>query len=310
MEHEVIQGAEIEDRSSIQRSPGEDDEEFLARLSRTLSGSQDNPLAFAILYSQRLHLNSSVTFLALNIANAVEDILSQIQASAASLGAASVYIASHIFNQPRSLTDVSALTTVSDRQILRVYDLIYYYRYDLVDEDWRQIVGSTTLGEAAEVLPTLTWPPFQHDLLDSNGETVERFSINVDRTDELADSLDMAKDLCYKWLCSNIPDGELIRRIYGILIYPIASDTIDRMNERSLDLGTLNPWTIAAASMYMASYLVFQSKTLEEVSAMSGIPCALINNAYRAMHNAREQIVGDGWFTNFSWISWTRADAL
>ena len=65
--------------------------------------------------------------------------------TAESIAAASVYMASHILNQPRTLMEVARLVGVSERKIYRIYKAINYSQSNLVDDDWREFVSGTTL---------------------------------------------------------------------------------------------------------------------------------------------------------------------
>ena len=216
----------------------------------------------------------------MTIAMIVEEV-SPSTVSAVATGAASVYVASHILLQPRSLTDISVLTTVSESAILQVYKLILDCRYGLVCEEYRNIVGGNTLGEAAEALPNQAWPPVQHDVMFSGGETE-----HVDVSPESGSDLHTSFEIAASWLSVGRPGFNR-----GTRTWALAQDINREMKRTLFELKTLNPWTIAAATLYMASHLASEPKSIDEISALAGIPSAWIRDRYRIMYSAREQIV-------------------
>ena len=288
MEHELMQNTGDEELPYELGMISEIAENFLDRLTSS-SEPHENPLALALIYAHQFQFSLPVAFLALGIAHTADSMMVFWNTPAEPIAAASVYIASHILNHPRSLTDLARLTLVSERTIFSAYRAIYLNRYELVDEDWRQIVGGTTLGEAAEALPSLPWPPLQHEFADNEVEDGEPVEASSEGEPSAIGGVELVKELC----CDNNNNR----------ISSMAQNIADRMDSMTIDWKTANPWTIAAACTYMASHLVFQGKTFEEVSVISGIPSVSILNTYRVMCRSREQIVQEDWFENFSWTS-------
>lgn len=291
MEHEIIQETEDEGPAHEQRRQSESDDDYLTRLTRS-SESHNNPLAFALRLAHQLGLSLHTAFLALNIADSADSLTRLEHCSVNSIAAASVYIASHVLSQPRGLADIARLTGVSDRAIQIVYTIIYSVRYELIDEDWRGIVGGATLGAAAEALPSLTWPPLDHEFIDGDGDDEERVEGTHDSRPSAIGGLELVKELCFEF------QGPGDRANF---VWLIAQKVAEQMDGMALDWKTTNPWTIAAACNYMASYLVFNNITLEEMGEAAGIDPALIRNTYEVMYGAREQIVQEDWFGAFAW---------
>lgn len=296
MEHETIQNIEDEEPVYDLDLQSHSAEELLTRLT-SHSEPAENPLALALTYAHQLHLSPPVAFLALGIADTADNMTVLRNGNEEAIAAASVYIASHILNQPRSLTDVGRLTVISEREIFNIYRTIYYDRYELVDEDWRQIVGGTTLGEAAEALPSLPWPPLQHHF-DGPEE------MDDDHGPSTIGGLEIVKELCFDFHADN--DNNVDNEI-DIRIWRMAHHVAEQMETMNINWQTTNPWKIAAACTYMASHLVFQGKTFDEISAMSGIPSDSIRNTYQLMRRLRELIVQEHWFETFFW---TRENAI
>ncbi|CAD6575003.1 MAG: hypothetical protein ASARMPREDX12_007057 [Alectoria sarmentosa] len=292
MEHEIMQETEDEGPAHDQRRQSESDDDYLTRLTRS-SESHNNPLAFALRLAHQLGLSLHAAFLALNIADSADSLTRLEHCSVNSIAAASVYLASHILSQPRGLADIARLTAVSERAIQIVYTIIYSVRYELIDEDWRGIVGGATLGAAAEALPSLAWPPLDHEfIIDGEGDDEERVEGTHDGRPSAIGGLELVKELCFEF------QGPGDRANF---VWLIAQKIAERMDGMALDWKTTNPWTIAAACSYMASYLVFNNTTLAEIGEAAGIDPALVRNTYEAMYGVREQIVQEIWFGAFAW---------
>ena len=154
MDHDFVEDSEVETPDEIPRIRDESYEEYLRRVA---SGREydDDPLALTIRASQALGLDVPIAELAMKIVELAEDLSLLRESSPESLAAASIYIASHIFHKPHDLGYVAGLADVSERSIQRVYRAVFFKRYELIDEEWLYMVGSATLGQAAENLDHL-----------------------------------------------------------------------------------------------------------------------------------------------------------
>lgn len=293
-----------EEESDFVRQTGESAEEFFSRLSASIQ-SHDNPHALTLSYSQRLSLGRRVGILALNICDAADGLTALRFSPANSIAAASVYIASHILDQPRSLADVADLTDCSQRTIHCVYRAIHHHRYLLIDEDWRQIVGGTTLGESAEALSSLPWPLLEQEFVDSESDLEEGIEMDNENEPFSPGGLEMVLDLCYQFQASDERFTDPVNRIWVM-----ADHIVHELGRLTCDWRTSNPWTIAAACTYFASHMVFQGRTFEEVSQVLGIPPASIRNTYEVLHSVREQLVPDHLFLPFDWSRYHAFDRL
>lgn len=159
-------------------------------------------------------------------------------------------------------------------------------------------MGGTTLGEAAEALPSLLWPPLEHQS-DDDSETEERVEVEVDGDAHTLGSLGLVIQLCMDTFHDS-------GRIDFTTRY-MAQQVAEKMDTMPQDWKSVNPYTIAAACMYTASYLTFQGKTFAQVSTMSGINADLIRKTYEVIYSVREQLVQEFWFEG---LMWTRENAL
>lgn len=282
----------------LQQYPGESDEDYFTRLSRD-GEYRDNPQGLALFYSGQLNLDSPAPALALDIADSAESLITLENSSHMSIAAASVYIASFILHQPRNLADIARLALISERSVLNVYRAIYVGRYELINEDWRHILGGASLWEMAEYLPSLAWPPLEHGLTGGEIENEERVEEDDESISSGVGSLQLVRELCSEFCEDDDPNH---------LVFMMACNVASRMDSMTIDWKTTNPWTIAAACAFMGSHLVFKGKTFEEISTVSGIDSALIHNIYEVMYGVREQIVQQDWYQPF--VHWTKLGAL
>lgn len=259
--------------------------------------SYDVPLNTALRYARQLHLSHPVISLIVGITESAYNPITLSRYSLISIAAASAYIASHILSQPRSLADIARVSAVSERTIHGVYSRMYIERYEMINETWRQLVGGTNLWEAAEILPSLTWPPLERDSTDGEEEYDEPIEEDDDSGPSALGGLGLVQELCadFRWAADD-------QDIMGI-----AQQIAEKMDSMMLDWQTVNPWTFAAAITYMASYLVFKGKTFEQISTLGGVNPVLIRNTYEVMYGVREEIIQEDWFEE---LSWTRENAL
>ena len=263
------------------------------------SESHDNPLILGVAYTRSLRLDNHVARFVWDIIHSAGYLPGTDGRSAECIAAACVYIASHILLSPRSLAAVARHTHVRERWIHDTYQAIFSDRFGLIDEAWRSSVGGETLGQAAEILEHLSWPPFEPDFTqreDPNNDPVE---LGYDNVPSVSDNIQLVKRLCVKF------QRESPRRSISICV--LAQKIARQMASMAVDWHSINPWTIAAACTYMAASLLFRARTLEEVGAMSGIPLVLIRRVYRVMYRVRTELTQEEWFAE---VPHTKSDAL
>lgn len=83
----------------------------------------------------------------------------------------------------------------------------------------------------------------------------------------------------------------------GFKISSISQEIVDEADKAGL-LGGRSPLSIAAACIYMASYLVGQPKTAKEISAVAGVSDGTIRNAYKLIYPKRELLVKPSWIAD------------
>lgn len=64
------------------------------------------------------------------------------------------------------------------------------------------------------------------------------------------------------------------------------------------DLAGRSPLSVAAACIYMASYLLGKPKTPKEISAVAGVSDGTIRTAYKYLYQERDRLVEKEWIAD------------
>ena len=82
---------------------------------------------------------------------------------------------------------------------------------------------------------------------------------------------------------------------------PFCQSVAEELAEKMSNVGALagrSPLSIAAACIYMASYLTKRPKTAKEISLVAGVSDGTIRNAYKFLYADREKLVKPEWLQN------------
>lgn len=63
------------------------------------------------------------------------------------------------------------------------------------------------------------------------------------------------------------------------------------------DLAGRSPLSIAAACIYMASFLIGRPKTPKDISQVAGVSDGTIRTAYKFLYQEREKLIEKEWLT-------------
>jgi transcription initiation factor TFIIB len=64
------------------------------------------------------------------------------------------------------------------------------------------------------------------------------------------------------------------------------------------DLAGRSPLSVAAACIYMASYLLGKPKTPKEISVVAGVSDGTIRTAYKFLYQERERLIEKEWIAD------------
>ncbi|KUJ08020.1 cyclin-like protein [Mollisia scopiformis] len=98
-----------------------------------------------------------------------------------------------------------------------------------------------------------------------------------------------ASDLCVRY-CSQLG---LNRQIF----VKVSQGLADKMSTVG-DLAGRSPLSVAAACIYMASYLLGKPKTPKEISLVAGVSDGTIRTAYKHLYQERDRLIEDEWIAD------------
>ena len=82
---------------------------------------------------------------------------------------------------------------------------------------------------------------------------------------------------------------------------PFCQSVAEDLAEKMGSVGALagrSPLSVAAACIYMASYLTNQPKSAKEISLVAGVSDGTIRNAYKFLYAERDNIIREEWLKN------------
>jgi transcription initiation factor TFIIB len=98
-----------------------------------------------------------------------------------------------------------------------------------------------------------------------------------------------ASDLCVRY-CSQLG---LNRQIF----IKVSQGLAEKMSTVG-DLAGRSPLSVAAACIYMASYLLGRPKTPKEISLVAGVSDGTIRTAYKHLYQERERLIEKEWIAD------------
>lgn len=98
-----------------------------------------------------------------------------------------------------------------------------------------------------------------------------------------------AKDLCTRY-CSQLG----LRGQQFVKVSQGLADKVVTVGE----LAGRSPLSVAAACIYMASYLLGKPKTPKEISVVAGVSDGTIRTAYKFLYQDREKLIEPSWIAD------------
>lgn len=220
--------------------------------------------------------------------------------SGAVSAAASLYVASHLWRQPLSLEEISRVAGIGRGAIQNAYRRLHADRFHFIDDEWPELFGIPTRGQTAEAVRSIPWPSLGYEVLydgemgEDDGSR-EQSGGNLTTGNRATNSsrgggLGKVKVLCGEFTF------DVNRSITANTdVWAMASKIADKTYSMSLHGENDNPWTVAAACTHMASQLVGDLRSLEELAIVSGVPASWISEYYATMDGLRERIIEEDW---------------
>ena len=132
-------------------SPDEEEDNILYFQYRRAEDARAARMSELVLsYSAALHLNDSVIRCAQHIGHHATRLLSLIGRSEITIAGASVYLASHLRNQPKTLREIAQILGNTEGALQAVYRRMYAHHHHIPAPMRREIFGAPSDPTAAE----------------------------------------------------------------------------------------------------------------------------------------------------------------
>ena len=102
----------------------------------------------------------------------------------------------------------------------------------------------------------------------------------------------------YTTTTSTNPQQLCIRYCSQLGLSPACTNVSQKLAENMSTIGDLagrSPLSVAAACIYMTSYLMKQPKTAKEISQVAGVSDGTIRTAYKFLYQERERLIDREW---------------
>lgn len=185
-----------------------------------------------------------------------------------------IFIACRQCNVPRTFREVYALTKVSKKDIGRTFKALEKFFASEAGATSMSAGGKFKCDRYALALHILTF--CLKGVVPNSKEYQTTTSTN-------------ARDLCTRY-CSQLG-------LKGQQVVKVSSGLADKMSTVG-DLAGRSPLSVAAACIYMASYLLGQPKTAKEISQVAGVSDGTIRTAYKYLFQERERLIEPEWIAD------------
>ncbi|KAK5071993.1 hypothetical protein LTR64_004227 [Lithohypha guttulata] len=99
--------------------------------------SSSNPKDLVSRYCAMLGLPFRISAVAMQLASKMSDTTGLTGRSPLSAASACIYFACHLLSKPKTLSEISQVTNVSDATIKQAYKKLYEYKDQLIEKDWK-----------------------------------------------------------------------------------------------------------------------------------------------------------------------------
>jgi len=185
-----------------------------------------------------------------------------------------IFIACRQCGVPRTFREIFALTKVSKKDIGRTFKLLEKFFANDSEDKAKAASNGKLLAIATLILVQIN--NRSQGLLPSTDAYQTTSSTN-------------ASELCVRY-CSQLG---LSRQAF----VKVSQGLAEKMSTVG-DLAGRSPLSVAAACIYMASYLLGRPKTPKEISAVAGVSDGTIRTAYKYLYQERERLIEPEWIAN------------
>jgi transcription initiation factor TFIIB len=187
-----------------------------------------------------------------------------------------IFIACRQCQVPRTFREIYALTKVSKKDIGRTFKALEKF----FAEDNLKKNDNASKGKMSVLAINF--------VLYINSVSLKGLGQPGDPTYKATTSTN-AVDLCIRY-CSSLG-------LKGQQFVKVSQGLADKMSSVG-DLAGRSPLSVAAACIYMASYLLGKPKSPKEISAVAGVSDGTIRTAYKYLYQERERLIEPSWIEN------------
>jgi transcription initiation factor TFIIB len=187
-----------------------------------------------------------------------------------------IFIACRQCGVPRTFREIYALTKVSKKDIGRTFKALE--KFFAQDSAGKAAMASSTGGKLR--VSGITLLLFINNLSQGMLPSTDTYQTTTSTN---------AKDLCLRY-CSQLG---LNRQQF----VKVSQGLAEKMSTVG-DLAGRSPLSVAAACIYMASYLLGKPKTPKEISQVAGVSDGTIRTAYKYLYQERERLIEPEWIAD------------
>ncbi len=184
-----------------------------------------------------------------------------------------IFIACRQCGVPRTFREIYALTKVSKKDIGRTFKALEKF---FASESQTKALATNTGKLGVDVMILLLYINSLPKGVQSNDTYQTTTSTN-------------ATDLCLRY-CSQLG-------LNNQQFVKISQGLADKMSTVG-DLAGRSPLSVAAACIYMASYLLGKPKSPKEISQVAGVSDGTIRTAYKYLYQERERLIEKEWIAD------------
>lgn len=184
-----------------------------------------------------------------------------------------IFIACRQCGVPRTFREIYALTKVSKKDIGRTFKALEKF---FASESQTKALATNTGKLGVDAMILLLYINSLPKGVQSNDTYQTTTSTN-------------AKDLCLRY-CSQLG-------LNNQQFVKVSQGLADKMSTVG-DLAGRSPLSVAAACIYMASYLLGKPKSPKEISQVAGVSDGTIRTAYKYLYQERERLIEKEWIAD------------
>ncbi|KAK2626950.1 hypothetical protein QTJ16_004125 [Diplocarpon rosae] len=185
-----------------------------------------------------------------------------------------IFIACRQCGVPRTFREIYALTKVSKKDIGRTFKALEKFFAEDSSGKGKTGAAGKLIAIAMTILLGVNSAP--QGLAMSNDAYQTTTSTN-------------ARDLCVRY-CSQLG-------LQNMQFVKVSQGLAEKMTTVG-DLAGRSPLSVAAACIYMASYLLGKPKTPKDISQVAGVSDGTIRTAYKYLYQERERLIETEWIAN------------